>query len=78
MNIWVVFMAKKLNLPLAAMERLLRNAGAERVSKKAAELFAEVLENTASRIGEEAVLLAKHSGRKTVNAEDIKLAHKRR
>jgi len=64
------------NLPIAAMERIIRDAGAERVSKSAAELFAEYIENIALSKAEEAVNVAKHAGRKTVKETDIKFIKK--
>ena len=69
-------MARKNILPYAAMEKLLKKAGAERVSDKAKDAFAEVLEEIAMGIGDKAVKFSKHSGRKTIKGEDIKLAHK--
>jgi len=70
------FMAGKKGIPLAAMERLLRNAGAIRVSEDAKAALKVALEDYAAKIGEDATKYAAHAGRKTVKADDIKLATK--
>ena len=69
-------MASKKLLPLAAMEKILKNAGAQRVSDKAKSALKEVLEETADEIASSAVKLAQHAGRKTIKSGDIKLAVK--
>ena len=61
-------------LPLATVERLIRKAGAERVSEDAAEALADILEEYASEVSQKAILLSKHAGRKTITGEDIRLA----
>lgn len=67
--------SKKL-LPLAAMEKVLKNSGAERVSDKAKAALKDVVEEIAEEIAQNAVRYALHAGRKTVKARDIKLASK--
>ena len=64
-------------IPYAPVERLIRSAGANRVSETAGVALAEILEEYGLEIAEEAVVLAEHAKRKTVKAEDIKLAMER-
>ncbi len=64
-------------LPLATVERILKDAGAKRVSKKAVILFAEWMEKTIKDLAQEAGKLAEHSGRRTITEEDVLLAKKR-
>lgn len=52
------------------------NAGAKRVSAAAVDVFADILEERTDKIAAQAAKIAKHSGRKTVQEEDVKLATK--
>lgn len=67
---------KKQRLPLAPFERILKDAGAKRVSKSAMREFAIVIEDMADIIALDAVKFAKHAGRKTVVGDDVRLAKK--
>jgi histone H3/H4 len=61
---------------LAAMYRVMKKSGAERVSDEAADELRKVLEEVGERIARQAVELSVHAGRKTIKAEDIRLAAK--
>ena len=63
-------------LPLAAMEKLLKQGGAERVSDKAKVALKNALEEMAHEIAVKAIKLSAHAGRKTIKSDDIKLAVK--
>ena len=69
-------MVLKKALPLAAMEKILKRAGAGRVGEDAKAEMRDSLEEFAMKIGEQAAGFAKHAGRKTVKAEDVALAFK--
>ena len=58
----------------AALERIMRSAGAQRVSATAVAELAEAMEDYGLKLSREAVELARHASRKTVKKEDIKLA----
>ncbi len=64
-------------IPLAAMEQIMKQAGAERVSDKAKAAMKELLEEYAKTLAQDSVKFALHAGRKTIKAGDIKLAAKK-
>lgn len=67
-------MAKKTSLPTAAVERVLRKGGVTRASKDSVEEMALVLDEIGGEISRKAWELAAFARRKTVKAEDIRLA----
>ncbi len=69
-------MAIKKILPLAAMEKLLKHTGADRVSEDAKEKLRDVLEEYAFELGKQASQFAEHAKRKTIRGTDIQLAAK--
>ncbi len=69
-------MVKKRFLSHNAMDKIMRESGALRVSDDAKEALAESLENYALQVAFEAKKLAEHAGRKTITQKDIKLAIK--
>jgi histone H3/H4 len=62
------------SIPLASMEKILKLAGAERVSDDAKLALRTILEEVADEITQNAVKLSRHAGRRTVMESDIKLA----
>ena len=67
---------KSSELGLSAMYRILKKSGAERVSDESADELRRIIEEIAEAIAKSAVDMSIHAGRKTVKAEDVKLASK--
>lgn len=67
---------KTSELGLSAMYRILKKAGAERVSDESADELRRTVEDIAQAIAKNAVEMARHAGRKTVKGEDVRLASK--
>ncbi|MHA2393864.1 MAG: histone family protein [Promethearchaeota archaeon] len=61
-------------IKVAPMHKLIKKAGADRVSEESAIALGESLENIGLKIAREAIDYAKHAGRKTVKARDIEIA----
>jgi len=66
-----------MDLPLAPFKRILQKAGAKRVSDEALEELSSAVEEKIYKIAQEAVLLARHAGRKTILPEDVRLAKRK-
>ena len=67
---------KSSELVLSAMYRILKKSGAQRVSDESAVELRRVIEEIAEAVAKNAVAMSNHAGRKTVKAEDVKLASK--
>ena len=67
---------KSSELGLSAMYRIWKKAGGERVSDESADELRRVIEEIANSIAKSAVDMASHAKRKTIKAEDVKLASK--
>jgi len=62
------------DLRLAPMHRIIKKAGADRVSDEAERELREVLDEVGVKIAKEALDFTRHAHRKTVKAEDIQIA----
>ncbi|NIQ05533.1 MAG: histone [Candidatus Korarchaeota archaeon] len=61
-------------LPRAGIRRLMKTAGAERMSKDAVISTRDLAEQFCKKLSDVAVTMADHAGRKTVSKEDVKKA----
>lgn len=59
------------------LEKILKKAGAERISQQAIEELRKIAEDISEQIAREAVELARHANRITIKKEDIELAARR-
>lgn len=65
-----------MEITLRPVRRILKRAGAKRISDRAAKELAQMAEERAKAILLEAKNLSAHAGRRTVMKQDIKLARK--
>ncbi len=61
-------------IKVAPMHKLIKRAGAARVSEESAMALGRALEEIGVKVAKEAIDYAKHAGRKTVKARDIEIA----
>lgn len=64
------------DLPKAAIVRIAKKNGAERIGSDGAAALLKSTENYIARLTKEATRLAMHAGRKTIKEEDVYLAVK--
>ena len=63
-----------MKIKVAPMHKLIKRAGAERVSNEAAISLGKALDKIGVKIAKEAIDYAHHARRKTVKAKDIEIA----
>ncbi len=63
-----------MSLPKAPIERIIRQAGADRVSEDAVEELRKAVEDAGQDIAQEAIRMADHAERNTVKKEDVEMA----
>ncbi|MBM3292553.1 histone [Candidatus Bathyarchaeota archaeon] len=61
-------------IKVAPMHKLIKRAGAERVSEESAIALGKALEEIGVKVAKEALDFARHAGRKTIKARDIEIA----
>jgi len=61
-------------IKIAPMHKLIKRAGAARVSEESSMALGKALEEIGLKVAREAIDYANHAGRKTVKARDIEIA----
>lgn len=64
-----------MTLPILALEKLIKEKGAQRVSDSAKEELKKILEDYLYDLSIKASKIATHSGRKTINSGDLLIAN---
>ena len=59
-------------LPNAPIKRIIKNAGAKRVSEDAVEEFRDQLEDMAEELAADSLTYTRHADRKTLQKQDVK------
>ena len=63
-------------LPRAPINRMFKSIGGDRLSAEARDLILEDIETYAKSLMKDSLNISRHVGRKTVMADDVKLAKK--
>lgn len=64
-------MVLPMTLPLAQVERIMRNAGADKVSEDAVRLLRSSTEELGEELATDAVRIARNDGRDSISIDDI-------
>jgi histone H3/H4 len=64
------------DFPLLPLEKIARNAGAERISMPSLRILKETLLEISEKISRDAVKMAEHANRVTIKREDVILANR--
>lgn len=64
----------KNDLPKAPINRMFKQIGGDRLSAHARDLILDDIEDYAKSLMQDSLRISQHAGRKTVMAEDVKLA----
>ncbi len=73
---YILRLMKSSEFGMSAMYRILKKAGAERVSDESAKELRKIVEEITTNIAKNAVDISIHAKRKTVKASDVKFASK--
>ncbi|MEE1116823.1 histone family protein [Methanosphaera sp.] len=63
-------------IPKAPVTRIVKSAGAERISKDAEEKIVEAVEAYTASLATAVIDVAKHAGRKTIQPDDVEVVLK--
>ena len=63
-----------MSIPLAAIERISKKAGVRRISGGAIRELQDILDDLGFEIARDAASLARHAKRRTLTADDIRIA----
>jgi len=72
-----MYVMTEIEIATAAMHRICKKSGADRVSEAAAKELAKNLQTIGLKIAKDALEYAMHAGRKTIKSEDIEIATKK-
>ncbi len=63
-----------MELPLATLERIMRNAGADKLTEESVRILNEEIEELADELSRDAIEICRENGRSELTAEDVEKA----